>query len=136
MTSKMKQLANEILNKRVNPERLQERADRVTDTANLCNNNLLKLIKENKDNPDVYFFKTRCIGGCYNLTNVAVVCRAYINSQYPNGRVEATLILMSNWDLFDVEERDSIPSSFLGSTYLNLSLFDEALSFVKEQENA
>ena len=33
MTSKMKQLANEILNKRVNPERLQEWADRANSSV-------------------------------------------------------------------------------------------------------
>lgn len=133
--NKMKQLASEILNERVNAERLQEWADRATDTANLYNNKLLKLIKENKDNPDVYFFKSRCIGKCYKLQNVAIVCHTFKNDQYPQGRVVATRILIKDWDLFDVEEVDSIPSSFLGSMFLNLSLVDEALSFVKEQNN-
>lgn len=132
----MKELTNKLLNARLDVERINQWATDAKDNAIIYNRRLLKVMKESEGNPNVYFFKTRCIGGCYNLTNVAIVCRTYINSQYPNGRVEATRILMSDWDLFDMEERDSIPSSFLGSAYLNLSLIDEALSFVKEQENA
>ena len=136
MTSNIKELTNKLLNARLNVERVNQWATDAVDNAKLYNRELLRKMKESEGNPDVYFFKTRCIGGCYNLTNVAIVCRTYKDSTYPYGRVEATRILMSDWDLFDVEERDSIPSSFLRSAFLNLSLIDEALSFVKEQENA